>query len=81
MNLHGSKQNLISRSKLKKGDRMEDFVRELTKEQWERYQKNELKASELFSEAAIMGYGVYLGRAFEHNGKYFIRCSMGSSCD
>jgi len=60
---------------------MEDFVRELTEEQWEKYQKNELKATDLFSEAAVMGYGVYLVSAFEHNGKYFINCSMGTSCD
>ena len=60
---------------------MVDFTRELTEEQWEKYQKNELQDTDLFDESTIMGYGVYMGKAFEHNGKYFIRCSMGSSCD
>lgn len=60
---------------------MEDFVRELTEEQWNKYQENKLQATDLFSESAVMGYGVYLGSAFEHNGKYFIHCSMGTSCD
>ena len=60
---------------------MTDSRRELTKDQYDRYQKGELKKSELFSEAAIMGYGVYLGVPYEEDGKYFVNYSMGSSCD
>ena len=60
---------------------MKDYTMEITKDQYERYQKGELKKSELFSEAAIMGYGVYMGAPYEDNGKYFLNYSMGSSCD
>ena len=60
---------------------MNDYTRELTKDQWERYWKGELKKEELHSEAAIMGYGVYWGRPYEKDGKYYLPFSMGSSCD
>ena len=60
---------------------MSDFERELTKEQWEKYQRRELSKWDLFSESAIMGYGATIGSAYEKDGKYFIRCSMSDSCD
>ena len=60
---------------------MGNYEKELTQEQWERYWKGDLKKSELFSEAAIMGYGVYLGKPYEKDGKYFLPYSMGNSCD
>ena len=55
--------------------------RELTQEEWVKYWNGELKKSDLFSESVIMGYGVYLGKPYEKNGKYYLPYSMGSSCD
>lgn len=60
---------------------LNDYKKELTQDQWERYWKGELAKDELFTEAEIWGYGVYLGRAYEDNGKYILPYSMGSSCD
>ena len=60
---------------------LNDYKKELTQEQWERYWKGELPKSELHSMAEIMGYGVYWGRPYEDNGKYYLPYSMGSSCE
>ena len=59
---------------------MKDYKKELTQEQWERYWRGELQKSELHSEADI-GRGVYWGRPYEKDGKYFLPYSMGNSCD
>ena len=71
----------ILKLRLRKGDNMKDYTRELTKDQWDRYWKGELDKSELHSEEAICGYGVYWSRPYEKDGKYYLPYSMGSSCD
>lgn len=60
---------------------MNNFDRELTKEQWEQYQRGELTKYDVFSENAIMGYGASIGSAYEKDGKYYVHCSMSNSCD
>lgn len=67
---------------------MQTCTKELTKEQWDnntavardgsRYLK---KYSGVFSEAQVMGYGIYGTECYEKDGKYICKYKTGSSCD
>jgi len=36
---------------------------------------------DFYGEAVMQGYGFYGDRVYEKDGKYFVRFSIGSSCD
>jgi len=60
--------------------------REISKEIYDRADGyNGLIADEdkekVFSVAELCGYGVYLPRAFERDGKYYVSYERGDSCD
>jgi predicted transcriptional regulator len=59
---------------------MKRFKREITKEQYDRA-VNDHDASDIFSQAEVMGYGVYDEHYFEEDGKYYVSFELGSSCD
>lgn len=60
--------------------------RKITKEQYERAQKNSGYLTEsdmltVFDDSERYGYGVYGGNVHESNGKYYVSYQLGSSCD
>ena len=55
--------------------------REISKEDYEAITSGEKNKYSLFSEAAVMGYGLIAYEPFERDGKYFIPFSMADSCD
>ena len=65
---------------------MTSYKRTITKEIYERAVANhDHIASEdydkVFSESERYGYGVYGTYVFEKDGEYFVRFSLGDSCD
>ena len=70
------------------GWRIDDvFTREITKEQFDRalkYRNGYLTKEDMevvFDESERYGYGVYGGGVIERDGKYYVRFSLGSTCD
>lgn len=59
---------------------MREIEREITEEQY-RKATEEHDATGIFSEAEVIGYGVYCTRYYKHDGKYFVKYELGSSCD
>ena len=63
------------------------FEREITQEQYQRAkeQRNGYLTDEdreaVFDASERYGYGVYGGDVFEKEGKYYVRFSLGSTCD
>lgn len=55
--------------------------REITKEEYEKIKNREMNKYNLFSESAVMGYGLIAYEPFERDGKYFISFSMSDCCD
>ena len=58
---------------------MTEVKREITKEEYEKA-KNQSPYT-LISDSIIMGYGCYGATVYEQDGKYYLRFSMGDSCD
>lgn len=58
---------------------MEIYQRKLTEEQIKEIEEKGVYSQ--FSEAQIMGYGVYDAKVVEIDGEKYLRFSMGSSCD
>ena len=65
---------------------MTSHKKEITKEQYDKamktngYVSSELEC-ELFNDCERWGYGVYCARVYEENNTYYVRYSLGSSCD
>lgn len=58
----------------------------ITKEQYERGMANggfvaKEDRENIFSIAEMCGYGVYMPRVAEENGKYIVNYELGSTCD
>ena len=63
---------------------MTEHKRQIDKEIYERSTNGFLTREDyrkVFTDAEVMGYGVYGARAYEENGEYFVRFEMGNSCD
>jgi len=60
---------------------MRDCERRLTDEDLRKVMENDGDVYCLFSEAQIMGYGVYGAHIIELDGDKYLRFSMGDSCD
>lgn len=65
---------------------MKTYEKEISKEIYEKAVANngivlDSAFSDIFSISELIGYGVYLVRAFEKDGKYFVRYQRGDSCD
>lgn len=64
----------------------EVLLREITAEQYERAKAKSgyLTAEDrevVFYPSELYGYGVYGGDVIERDGKYYVRYSLGSTCD
>lgn len=62
----------------------EVLLREITAEQYERAKNGYLTEENreaVFSPSELYGYGVYGGDVIERDGKYYVRYSLGSTCD
>ena len=64
----------------------EVLLREITAEQYARAKaKNGYLTEEdrktVFSPSELYGYGVYGGDVIEQDGKYYVRYSLGTTCD
>ena len=56
--------------------------REITNEEYEKIQSGEIKESDFFSDAEIMGYGAVIYKAKKaDDGRCFIPYGIASSCD
>ena len=64
-----------------KGDAMTIHQRKLTEEDLKKIEENGGDLYCMFSEAQIMGYGVYGAQIVIIDGQKFLRYSMGDSCD
>ena len=60
---------------------MTTHQRKLSEEDLQKIMENDGDLYCLFSEAQIMGYGVYGAHIIELDGDKYLRFSMGSSCD
>lgn len=63
---------------------MREITREITKEKYDYYKSQPSVSVAIKSEMSddiICGYGYYGGSVYESNGKYYMRYSIGSSCD
>lgn len=65
---------------------MKDIEREISKELYDESIANggyipRDKRREFFGMSILMGYGLYDEHFIEKNGKYYIRYSIGDSCD
>ena len=62
----------------------EVLLREITAEQYTRAKNGYLTKEDreaVFSPSELYGYGVYGGDVIERDGKYYVRFSLGSTCD
>lgn len=62
----------------------EVLLREITAEQYARAKNGYLTKEDremVFSPSELYGYGVYGGDVIERDGKYYVRFSLGSTCD
>ena len=62
----------------------EVLLRKITAEQYERAKNGYLTEEDreaVFSPSELYGYGVYGGDVIERDGKYYVRYSLGSTCD
>jgi hypothetical protein len=64
----------------------EVLLREITYEQYERAKAKSGYLTEedretVFYPSELYGYGVYGGDVIERDGKYYVRYSLGSTCD
>ena len=64
----------------------EFLLREITAEQYERAKAKSGYLTEedrevVFYPSELYGYGVYGGDVIERDGKYYVRFSLGSTCD
>lgn len=62
----------------------EVLFREITAEQYARAKNGYLTEKDretVFSPSELYGYGVYGGDVIERDGKYYVRFSLGSTCD
>lgn len=64
----------------------EVLLREITAEQYERAKAKSGYLTEedretVFYPSELYGYGVYGGDVIERDGKYYVRFSLGSTCD
>jgi hypothetical protein len=64
----------------------EVLLREITYEQYERAKAKSGYLTEedretVFYPSELYGYGVYGGDVIERDGKYYVRFSLGSTCD
>jgi hypothetical protein len=58
--------------------------REITAEQYARAKNGYLTKEDretVFSPSELYGYGVYGGDVIRRDGKYYVRYSLGSTCD
>lgn len=63
---------------------MREITREITKEKYDYYESQSNVSAAIKSEMSddiICGYGYYGGSVYESNGKYYMRYSIGNSCD
>ena len=59
-------------------------LREITAEQYGRAKSGYLTEEDreiVFYPSELYGYGVYGGDVIERDGKYYVRYSLGSTCD
>lgn len=62
----------------------EILYREISAEQYARAKNGYLTKEDrevVFSPSELYGYGVYGGDVIERDGKYYVRFSLGSTCD
>lgn len=62
----------------------EVLLREITAEQYARAKSGYLTEEDreiVFYPSELYGYGVYGGDVIERDGKYYVRYSLGSTCD
>jgi hypothetical protein len=62
----------------------EVLLREITPEQYARAKNGYLTEEDretVFFPSELYGYGVYGGDVIERDGKYYVRYSLGSTCD
>ena len=65
---------------------MTRYRRKITKEQYDRAIQNngfitEDDEKSIFYPSEIFGYGIYMARAVEDHGEYYVTFTLGSSCD
>lgn len=63
---------------------MREITREITKEKYDYYDSQpnvSVAIKSDMSDDIIYGYGYYGGSIYESNGKYYMRYSIGCSCD
>ncbi len=60
---------------------MRDCERRLTDEDLRKVMENDGDVYCLFSEAMLIGYGVYSARIIERDGEQILQYSCGDSCD
>ena len=65
---------------------MKEYEKEISKEIYDKAAANngivpESAYSDIFSVSELIGYGVYLVRPFEKDGKYYLIYLRGNSCD
>lgn len=65
----------------KEWDKMREYKRKLTKEQYERAQKGDWEG--IFSDSEVWGYGVESKSLIyeAETDEYFVKFELGSSCD
>lgn len=60
---------------------MTTYQRKLTEDDLKKIKEHDGDVYCMFSEAQIMGYGVYSAQIVDIHGEKFLRYSMGDSCD
>lgn len=63
---------------------MVTITKPISKEIYERSVNHHLAGGDykkVFTDAEVMGYGIYGTYCYEQDGKYFIRYERGESCD
>lgn len=63
---------------------MREITREITKEKYDYYKSQPSVSSAIetdMSDDIIYGYGYYGGSVYESDGKYYMKYSIGNSCE
>ncbi len=63
---------------------MREITREITKEKYDYYESQPSVSATIkadMSDDIIYGYGYYGGSVYESDGKYYMKYSIGNSCE
>lgn len=60
---------------------MKTYERKLTESDIQKIEQNDGDLYCLFTQAQLIGYGVYSAQIIDKDGEKFLRYSMGDSCD